>query len=268
MMRFLRNNGIKVFEGINKLIKLFLRVQYGFAVLFILFCYSCNNVDNTETEAKKDTIEVIVEKVKPLSDIEKELIKLGLIDVQSIDTSIRVDLKYSTDDNFMKRDVYGALDKAFLQKSVADSLARANHYLNELKPGYRLIIYDASRPKSVQQFMWDSCGLSYNEKLQYLANPASGSLHNYGCAVDISILDEMGQVLDMGTNFDAMDPASSTYNESSLLKKGILNQQQIENRKLLRKVMQRAGFFNVQSEWWHFNACRIEDARSKYQIIE
>jgi zinc D-Ala-D-Ala dipeptidase len=141
-------------------------------------------------------------------------------------------------------------------------------YLNELKEGYKLIIFDAARPHSVQQYMWDSSGVSNSQKINYLSNPAMGSIHNYGCAVDISILDNKGKALDMGTSFDCMDIASGTANELELLKQGKLTQQQIDNRILLRKVMAHAGFFNVQSEWWHFNFCSIQIAKSKYKIIE
>lgn len=234
----------------------------------VFLIFSCSNSTSTSEESKNESVSISKNIAKPVSTLEKKLISMDLVDVHSLDTSIAVDMKYSGTDNFMNRDVYGDFEKAYFQKDVADSLVKAQKYLNELKKGYRLIIYDATRPRSVQQYMWDSAGLTYNEKINYLANPVSGSLHNFGCAVDISILDDEGKVLDMGTPFDAMGIESGTDNEDMLFTEGKLTDQQIENRKLLRHVMQRAGFFNVQSEWWHFNACRIDEANRKYKIIE
>ncbi len=236
--------------------------------IFFLIFFSCNNQDTSNKINDNDSLKKVVVKEKPISKIEEKMRSMGLVDIHSIDTSIVVEIKYSTLDNFMKRDVYGDFDKAYLQKEVAESLVKAQKYLNDLKKDYRLIIYDAARPLNVQQFMWDSSGVSNSQKINYLSNPAMGSIHNYGCAVDIGILDDNGKVLDMGTPFDCMDITSGTADEAALLKQGKLTQQQIENRKLLRKVMCHAGFFNVESEWWHFNFCSIQVAKSKYKIIE
>lgn len=236
--------------------------------LFSFFFFSCSNSPNISDNNKNDSLNINKEKVKPVSDLEKKLINKGLVDVHNLDTSIAVEIKYSTTDNFMHRDVYGDFDKAFLQKDVAEKLVKAQKYLNEIKKGYRLIIYDATRPQSIQQFMWDSVDIAFSKKINYIANPLTGSLHSYGCAVDISIIDCKNKPLDMGTPFDCMDVTSGSENEVALMKDGKLTQQQIDNRKLLRKVMQYAGFYNVHSEWWHFNACTIEVAKKKYKIVE
>ncbi|MFH0866831.1 MAG: M15 family metallopeptidase [Bacteroidota bacterium] len=235
---------------------------------FVPLIFSCNYPSSSSDGNKKDTLNVCKEKVKQISALEKKLIDMGLVDVHKLDTSITIEIKYSTTDNFMNRDMYGDFDKAYLQKDVAENLVKSQKYLDELMKGYKIIIYDATRPQSVQQYMWDSVNISYSKKVNYLANPLTGSLHSYGCAVDISILDNEKKPLDMGTPFDYMGVEASSENESSLLKDGKLTQQQIDNRKLLRQVMQHADFFNVHSEWWHFNACRIEEAKKKYKIIE
>ena len=205
---------------------------------------------------------------KPLSVIEKTCIHAGLIDVRTLDTNIAVELKYATVDNFMHCNMYGNFNKAYLQKDVAKKLVQAQKYLNELKQGYRLIIYDAVRPRSVQQKMWDTLKVPFNEKIKFLSNPTLGSLHNFGAAVDISILDEKHHALDMGTPFDYEGELAYPESETKLLKEGIILTEQIDNRKLLRKVMNKAGFYNIETEWWHFNSCTLERAMEKYKIIE
>jgi D-alanyl-D-alanine dipeptidase len=164
--------------------------------------------------------------------------------------------------------MYGNFNKAYLQKDVAVKLVQAQRYLNELKLGYRLIIYDAVRPRSVQQKMWDTLKVPFNEKIKFLSNPALGSLHNFGAAVDISILDEKHHALDMGTPFDYEGELAYPESETKLLKEGKLTSEQVDNRKLLRMVMNKAGFFNIETEWWHFNSCTLEKAIEKYKIIE
>jgi D-alanyl-D-alanine dipeptidase len=205
---------------------------------------------------------------KPLSAIELTCIHAGLIDIHTLDTTIAVELKYASIDNFMHGNMYGDFKKAYLQKDVAEKLVHAQKYLNELKEHYRLIIYDAVRPRSVQQKMWDTLKIPFNEKIKFLSNPKLGSLHNFGAAVDISILDDKHQALDMGTPFDYEGELAYPESEAKLLKEGMLSEKQIDNRKLLRKVMYKAGFYNIETEWWHFNACTLEQAMKKYKIIE
>jgi len=206
--------------------------------------------------------------LKSLSVIELTCLHAGLVDVHKLDTTIAVDLKYSTSDNFVHCDMYGDFNKAYLQKDVAEKLIKAQKYLKELKEGYRLIIYDAVRPRSVQQKMWDTLKIPFNDKIKFLSNPKLGSLHNFGAAVDISILDEKHQALDMGTPYDYQGDLAYPKLEVTLLSEGKLSAEQVENRRLLRKVMYKAGFFNIETEWWHFNSCTLEQAIEKYKIIK
>lgn len=203
----------------------------------------------------------------PLPELERRLIEMGLIDVQTLHPDIRVDLKYATKDNFLGEDVYLGLKRAYLQPEVAQMLLRAQEYLQQLKPGYALIVFDAARPVQVQQKMWDMVDAPFEEKIKFLSNPRNGSLHNFGAAVDVSIADEMGMELDMGAPFDYMGELAWPVKERELLEKGLLRPEQIQNRALLRQVMRHAGFFNIQTEWWHFNAMKREVAKEKYQII-
>lgn len=192
----------------------------------------------------------------------------GLIDIHSEDSTIKVDLKYSTENNFMKTDVYGAIKNAYLQKEVAVKLKQAQLNLKARHPSYSLLIYDAARPLSIQQHMWDTLKSLITDRSRYLSNPTNGSLHNYGAAVDITIVDSLLQPIDMATPFDFFGIEAHPEKEAFLLQKGVLTSQQISNRQLLRKIMREAGFFNIQTEWWHFNACTLQYAANNYSLIK
>lgn len=195
--------------------------------------------------------------------------RAGLVDVQEAIPALIVELKYSTPDNFLGFDVYGNLTKAFLQPEVAGMLATSQQALSEQRPGYRLLIYDAARPLSVQQRMWDTLSYRPLDRSKYVSNPANGgSLHNYCAAVDLTIADETGRPLDMGTPYDYFGLEAHPQHEAAMLEAGKLNATQIANRKLLRDVMRAGGFFGITSEWWHFNACTRDVAREKYTLVE
>lgn len=199
---------------------------------------------------------------------ELALIHAGLVNIKDLDSSICVDLKYSSTDNFLQKDVYGDFKNVYLQKEVAEKLVLAQLFLKSKFPYYRLIVFDAARPRSIQQIMWDTIQVPQFEKTKYLSNPKFGSLHNYGAAVDVSILDNEGKELDMGTKYDFFGELAYPEKEEQLVREGKLKKDHIENRKLLRSVMLQAGFFNIQTEWWHFNSCNRNVAMSKYKIIE
>jgi zinc D-Ala-D-Ala dipeptidase len=201
--------------------------------------------------------------------LEKKMIAKGLVDVQKIDPSIAVDLKYSTTDNFIKTDVYGNLTRAYLQPMAAQKLAKASELLHEINPEYHLLIYDAARPMSVTVVFWNKMShLPPNLREDFVADPKQGSIHNFGCAVDLTIADKNGKALDMGTPYDYYGDLAWPTKEQYLLKMGKLTKTQIENRKLLRKVMVDAGYTSIVSEWWHFNALSRKKAKTQYGFIE
>lgn len=196
------------------------------------------------------------------------LLQAGLVNVQQIAPGILVELKYSTTDNFIGFDVYGDLNTAFLQPDVAQKLAAAQKELSKRRPGYVLLIYDAARPVSVQQKMWDTLRNRPLDRSKYVSNPANGgSLHNYGAAVDLTIADSTGKPIDMGTPYDFFGPEAHPSREAEMLAAGKLTTAQIENRKLLREVMRSAGFFGITTEWWHYNACTRAAAKEKYKLL-
>ena len=219
-----------------------------------------------EDSTLKD-IEVV--EPQPVCEWDTYLIEKGMVDIQTIDSSILVELKYSTTDNFMGKDMYGCLEKCFLQPDVAEKLKNAQAYLKELNPRLSLLVYDGVRPRSIQQYMWDILDLPINEKAKFVSNPARGSLHNFGAAVDLTIYDlDSLQPLDMGAPYDHIGIEAWPTKEKMLLEEGVLTTQQVNNRKLLRQVMIKAQFFNIQTEWWHFNSCYRNKAYELYEIIE
>ncbi|MFN8344899.1 MAG: M15 family metallopeptidase [Spirosomataceae bacterium] len=204
-----------------------------------------------------------------LPALEQKFIRHGLVDVQKLDPTLKVDLKYSTTDNFIKEDVYGELERAYLQPMAAKKLVQANQFLKQEKPGYTLLVYDGARPRSVTKIFWARMShLPYNRREDFVADPAKGSIHNFGCAVDLTIADERGKALDMGTIFDFFGQEAEPRREAAMLKTGKLTPQQVENRKLLRRIMRKAGYTSIETEWWHYNAMSRERAKATYGFIE
>lgn len=205
-------------------------------------------------------------RIEPLSSLEFMLVKQGFVNIQRLDSTIQVDLKYATTDNFTKLVLYEGLQRVYLHSDAAVKLVRAQQLLKENNPGLSLLVYDGVRPLSVQRKMYEKVK---NTSLHaYVANPDRTGLHNYGMAVDLTICDEAGIPLDMGTPFDYFGRAAGINMETELVKEGVLTAQQVENRKLLRRVMVEAGFLAIRGEWWHFNAVSLQQARQKYKLVE
>jgi zinc D-Ala-D-Ala dipeptidase len=204
-----------------------------------------------------------------IGELEQRLIDGGLVDVQSLENRIQVEMKYATEDNFVKANVYGDLTLCYLQPDVARKLVAAYHYLQSIRPDLTLLVYDCARPRSVQQIFWDLVDVPEKVKHHYVARPEEGSIHNFGCAVDLTLAyATTGEILNMGTDFDFFGREAHTNKEQELVKEGLLTMEQLENRLLLREVMSKAGFTHISSEWWHFNATSRERAKQLYEIIE
>lgn len=172
-----------------------------------------------------------------------------LVNISDLDSTIVVDLKYATADNFMKDTLYSA-NICLLRKEVALQLVEVQKELRQM--GLGLKIWDGYRPLSVQKKMWKKVPDS-----RYVANPAKGSNHNRGAAVDLTLVDRNGKELEMPTGFDDFtEKAASNYPNVSVAAK--------KNRELLKKIMMRHGFKPIKSEWWHFNYKDIE----KYPVLD
>jgi D-alanyl-D-alanine dipeptidase len=178
---------------------------------------------------------------------------------------IKVDLRYATPNNFTGRDLYSPFDCAWLHRDAAAALEQVVAWLAARRPGCTPLILDALRPQRVQQQLWDS--LEGTGLQMYLANPIRGSIHSYGMALDITILDEHGRELDMGTGFDDMTNLSHPALEEGFLVAGELSEQQVANRRLLREAMLQAGFVGINTEWWHFDCGNRDVVRQTFRRV-
>jgi D-alanyl-D-alanine dipeptidase len=178
---------------------------------------------------------------------------------------VRVELRYATPNNFVGADMYSPFDCAWLHRDGANALLRAVDALARRRADLSLLVLDALRPQRVQERMWkalESRGLT-----QYLANPARGSIHSFGMAVDVTLVDATGSELDMGTGFDDLTERSHPALEEGFLIRGELTQEHIDNRRLLRESMQEAGWSGIKTEWWHFDGGDRERIRAEYPRV-
>lgn len=201
------------------------------------------------------------------SELEKIFKDYGLVDVNTLDSTIMIDLRYAGTQNFLGKNMYGEIKHAYLQKDVALKLVKASQWIREYQSDLRLVVLDAARPLSIQQLMWTDILLPNGNKEKFVSSPQIGSLHNYGAAVDVTLYQLSKGYLDMGTSFDSFSDTAYTVNEDYLLKSGKLHQQQYQNRKFLRKAMTTAGFSPIETEWWHFNSCSRNYAKTHYPLI-
>ena len=157
--------------------------------------------------------------------------------LRSLSNDFVFDMKYATPDNFLKQALYDC-GECYLRKSTAKALVKANEEFKSL--GYRIKLFDCYRPLSVQKKMWKILPGTH-----YVANPAKGSKHNRGAAVDLTLVDAQGKELDMGTPFDFF--GKKAHHTCTTLPKKVL-----ENRKLLKDVLNKYNFKSIFSEWWHY----------------
>ena len=190
--------------------------------------------------------------------------KAGLVDLSTLGPGITICLKYATTDNFTHKNMYGDFRCAYLIKPAAESLRKALKQLRAINPDYGFIIYDAARPLSVQQKMWNAVRGTVGQR--YVAPPRRGGPHNYGVAIDIS-LTYKGHPMDMGTPFDTFTTDAHSTNEPLLVKQGRISQQAMRNRQLLRKVLTDNGFMTYSREWWHFERYRVGYARKHFALL-
>jgi len=247
--------------------------NFGF-VLLLMLVFACKE-SKQKTSSKKQSNDIQNQSVNGANTIDTTKVTRvsrvlidSLVDIRSINPEIQVDLKYATADNFMKKRLYERLRIAYLQKDIAERLSKSQELLSSLKSGYRLLVYDAVRPVSVQQKMWDALdSIPPSERGKFVSNPQNRSLHNMGAAVDLTIIDERGIPLDMGAGYDDIRKIAYPKLEQEFLAKGQLTEKHIANRELLRKVMKSQGFLPLETEWWHFNACSRSQGKAKYKVL-
>jgi len=175
-----------------------------------------------------------------------------LVEVVALEPMVKLDVRYATADNFMKRVLYSQ-PRVFLQRAAAEGVARAHRRLRE--HGYGLLLFDGYRPWRVTKLMWDSTPPAQRD---FVANPAQGSKHNRGCAVDLSMYHlDGGREAEMPSAYDEFSERASPAWAGGTA-------EQRTRRDLLRRAMEAEGFTVEPNEWWHFN-CR--DWR-RYPILD
>ncbi|MCW5956129.1 MAG: M15 family metallopeptidase [Pyrinomonadaceae bacterium] len=164
-----------------------------------------------------------------------------LVELITLDPSIKLDIRYATENNFVGKKVYPEA-RAFLQRPAAKALVKVHQKLK--KQGLGLVIFDGYRPWSITKLFWE---VTSEDKRKFVANPAKGSKHNRGCAVDLSVFDlKTGQLIDMPSGYDEFtERASPDYAGGT--------EKERENRDMLRRLMEGAGFTVNPNEWWHFD---------------
>jgi D-alanyl-D-alanine dipeptidase len=216
-----------------------------FFLVAFLFLIGCKN-EIKETTQKSNKI-----KVMAIDSVEtKKLVtskKINSFDGFPDTTFVRLadfsddfvyDLRYATTNNFLKAKVYDCAECYTLVKT-AKALLKVNEAF--IKKGYKIKFFDCYRPNDVQYKMW-----AIVPNPQYVANPVTGSIHNKGGAVDITLVTLEGDEVDMGTDFDFF--GKKAYHDNTNLPQQILN-----NRKLLKETMESFGFWSIRTEWWHYN---------------
>jgi D-alanyl-D-alanine dipeptidase len=164
-----------------------------------------------------------------------------LVELVTVDPTIHLDIRYATDQNFLGEPVYSQA-RAFLQRPAAEALVRAHRAL--APRGYGLLVHDGYRPWYVTKIFWE---VTPPDKREFVADPAEGSKHNRGCAVDLTLYDlKTGKAVQMPSVYDEMSPrAHADYTG------GTSRQRQL--RDLLRRAMEADGFTVLPEEWWHFD---------------
>lgn len=176
--------------------------------------------------------------LKNKQDIAVEVDSTRFVNLKNYSADFVLEMKYATTDNFLKQKVYPC-EACFLQVKTVKNLIAASNEFKTL--GYKIKIYDCYRPKAIQKKMWKIVSNPI-----YVANPKKGSIHNRGGAVDLTLVDSLGNELDMGTKFDYFgEEASHNYQN--------LSDTILKNRQLLKEVMLKHQFKAFDSEWWHYN---------------
>jgi D-alanyl-D-alanine dipeptidase len=164
-----------------------------------------------------------------------------LVEVATLDPSVKLDVRYATPGNFTGRAVYD-LARVFLQRPAAEALVRAHRTL--AAQGYGLLLFDGYRPWRITRLFWE---VTPRAKRDFVANPAKGSKHNRGAAVDLSLFDlETGREVEMPSPYDDMSPRAAPDYPGG-------RPEQRARRDLLRAAMEAEGFTVEPNEWWHFN---------------
>ncbi|MEO9890927.1 M15 family metallopeptidase [Aurantibacter sp.] len=214
--------------------------------IVILFFNACKNNSKQEKVNDPNSQEIDVKEAQPneIKEVKKvfrtfeNLADTTFVRLADFSDGFAFDMRYATDNNFLKEKVYDCAE-CYTRVKTVKALLKANAAFK--KSGVKIKFYDCYRPNSVQYKMW-----AIVPNPQYVANPKKGSIHNKGGAVDITLVTLDGEELDMGTDFDYF--GKRAYLDNFDLPKEIL-----DNRKLLKETMEKHGFWSTRTEWWHYN---------------
>lgn len=226
-------------------------MKYPLALLHCFLLFTCNSpqprqpgpapadslqVDTTRLAAA-DTSHAAIE-TKPVQQSRLDYDTTQWADIALLDSSILIDMKYATTDNFVQEKMYDC-GRCFLRPEVAKAVVAAHRELQKQELGLKML--DCYRPRPIQWKLWEK-----TPDPRYVADPRKGSMHNRGAAVDLTLVDAGGRELEMGTPYDFFGPeAHPAYTN--------LPGPVLANRQLLRETMIGQGFQPIRSEWWHFS---------------
>jgi D-alanyl-D-alanine dipeptidase len=179
---------------------------------------------------------------------------------------VSLDLKYSSDDNFMNKNIYEGFNRCFVSSLTFSMFKKACDELRETHHDLQFLIWDTLRPRSIQAQFYDH--LKNTPFQDYVAAPNPGSLHNFGMAMDLTLQNKNGELLDMGTGFDDFKDLAQPQLEEKFLRSGELTKTQMANRLILRNLLEKQGFQVLPHEWWHFNALPKEKVYGNFPILE
>ena len=217
-----------------------------FLFTFLMILSNCSNTDQNHLESVQivDSSYVINNTSKTELSFEnkdnqtKHIVQAEWVELIQLDSTIVVDMKYATTDNFVKEKLYPC-NRCFLRPEVAEAIVVIHKELK--KQGLGLKMFDCFRPRPIQWRLWEII-----PDPRYVSDPSKGSMHNRGGAVDLTILDREGNELDMGTPFDFF--GFEAYHTNMNLPAPIL-----KNRTLLKSIMESHGFRSIRTEWWHYS---------------
>jgi zinc D-Ala-D-Ala dipeptidase len=232
-----------------------MRIRPGQGWFFLILCLFLflqpGLAQKSEAPASDSTFRITP--LRPVAELEREALAAqpphetgsfrtpDLVEVVTLDPTIKLDIRYATTNNFLSTPMYRQA-RAFLQRPAAEAVVRANQALKG--QGYGLLIHDAYRPWYVTKMFWEA---TPEDKRIFVANPAEGSRHNRGCAVDITIYDlKTGSAVKMPSGYDEMsERAYADYTGGT--------SDERQRRDLLRRTMENEGFTVYPQEWWHYD---------------
>jgi zinc D-Ala-D-Ala dipeptidase len=217
------------------------KVFFLFTILILLI--SCKDAEQSAPKYK-ESIPFCENKhhsnQRKLYDLSQTIISdtVHFYNVATLSSDIVFDIRYASENNFTGKVIYDC-PACFMQKDAAKALALAQETAQ--KKGLGLKIFDCYRPQEYQYRLWEAF-----PNINYVAPPEKKSMHSFGCAVDLTLVDSLGKELDMGTPFDSFSKLSYTYNEE-------IDSVAKVNRTMLIEIMEAAGFRPIKTEWWHFS---------------